>query len=90
MLQRHHKIEDIKRGLRVDIMFPSLQGDEHCPEVWSWLRCRLHQGHVSFKVECDFVRCENKVETTKGVHLLNLLSENNSKGVHNHIKKTTC
>jgi hypothetical protein len=29
----------------------------------------------------DFVQYENKVEKTEGIHLLNLLGENNPKGV---------
>jgi len=36
---------------------------------------------VQFEVECDFVRYESKVETTKGIDSLNLFGENNLKGV---------
>jgi hypothetical protein len=39
------------------------------------------QGHMQFGVECDFMWYENKVGTIEGIHLLNLLSENSSKGV---------
>jgi hypothetical protein len=32
-------------------------------------------------MECDFVRYENKVETTMGIHSWNLLGENKFEGV---------
>jgi len=32
-------------------------------------------------MECDPMQYENKVETTYGIHLLNLLDENNPIGV---------
>jgi hypothetical protein len=38
-------------------------------------------------MECDHVRCENKVETIKGIHLLNLLGENSPKGVQKPSQK---
>jgi len=36
---------------------------------------------VQFEVECDLQQYEKKVEITKGIHLLNLLDENNFKDV---------
>jgi hypothetical protein len=42
---------------------------------------------MQFDVECDFVQYENKVETTMGIHLQNLFSENNLKGVKKPSKK---
>jgi hypothetical protein len=36
---------------------------------------------VQFEVECDLSQYENKVEIIEGIHLLNLLSENNLEGV---------
>ncbi len=38
-------------------------------------------------MECDFVRDEKKVETIEGIHLLNLLNENSSKGAQKPFKK---
>jgi hypothetical protein len=32
-------------------------------------------------MDCDLMWYENKVETIKGIHLLNLLSENSPKGI---------
>jgi len=55
--------------------------------IWSWLKGKLLQRHVQFEVECDFVWYENKVEITKGIHLLNLLNENNPKGVQKPSQK---
>jgi hypothetical protein len=42
---------------------------------------RSLQKCMQFKVECDLVQYENKVETTNGIHVLNLQSENSPKGV---------
>jgi hypothetical protein len=53
-------------------MIPPLQWDKLHLKAWSWLRSRLLQGHVQFGVECDPVEYENKVGTTKRIHLLNL------------------
>jgi len=47
----------------------------------SWLRNEPFQEHVQFKLEHDLVPYENKVETTKGIHMLNLFGENNPEGV---------
>jgi hypothetical protein len=40
-----------------------------------------HSKDTQFGVECDHAQCENKIETTKGIHLQNPLGENNPKGV---------
>jgi hypothetical protein len=51
---------------------------------------------VQFGVGCDLLRDENKVETIKGIHSLNLLHENNLEGVqkpfqNDHLPiKATC
>jgi hypothetical protein len=37
----------------------------------------LFQGYVQFEKKCDLVQYDNKVKTTKGIHSLNLLGENN-------------
>ncbi len=63
MLQRHREIENIKHSLCVNKMFPPLQWDELHLKVWSWLKGGSFQGSVQFKVECDLMRYENKVET---------------------------
>jgi hypothetical protein len=42
---------------------------------------------VQFELECDLVPYENKVETTKGIHMLNLLGENNLEGVQKPSQK---
>jgi hypothetical protein len=39
------------------------------------------QRHVQFQVKCGHVQYENKVETTEGIHSLNLQGENNPEGV---------
>jgi len=78
VLQKHQKIENIKHGLWMNIMFPPLQWDEvHSGLVmakkWATLRtCVIQNGLwpcVMWK----------KIETTKGIHLLNLLSEKSPK-----------
>jgi hypothetical protein len=49
------------------------------------------QGHVQFEMECDHMRYENKVETTKAIHSLNLLGvETILKVFKNHSKTTIC
>jgi len=39
------------------------------------------QEHMQLEAECDPEWYENKVQTTKKIHLLNFLGENNFKGV---------
>jgi len=70
-------------------MILPLQWDEFHVKVWSWLKDKSFQGHVQFEVECDFVQYENKVEIIDGIYSLNLLGENNPKGVKNHHRKNT-
>jgi hypothetical protein len=53
----------------------------------SWLRCGLFKGHLQFGVECDVVQYENKIGRTKGIHSLNILGENSSKGVQKPSQK---
>jgi hypothetical protein len=62
-------------------MFPPLQWGKLHLKVWSWLRGRPLQGHMQFGLECDPMQYENKVETTYGIHFLNLLGENSPIGV---------
>jgi hypothetical protein len=45
------------------------------------------QGHLQFDVECDIVQYENIVETTMGIHLQNLVGENNLLSVQNPSQK---
>jgi len=77
-------------------MFPPLQWDKFHLKAWSWLKGELFQGHVQFRVGCDLLRNENKVETIKGIHSLNLLRQNNLEGIqkpsqNDHLLiKTTC
>ncbi len=68
-------------------MFPPLQWDEFHMKAWSWLKDELLQGHVQFGVECGPMQYENKIETTKGIHSLNLQGENNFEGVHKPSQK---
>jgi hypothetical protein len=56
-------------------------------EVGSSLRGGPFQKHVQFKVICDLVRYENKIETTNGIHSLNLLGESNFEGVQKPSQK---
>jgi hypothetical protein len=42
---------------------------------------------MQFGVECGLVQYENKVRTTKGIHLLNLQGENSPKGVQKPSQK---
>jgi hypothetical protein len=62
-------------------MFPPLQLDELHLKVWLWLKGELLQKHLQFGVEFDPTQYENKVGTTKGIHLLNLQGENNHESV---------
>jgi len=62
-------------------MFPPLQWDKLHPKAWSWLRGKLLERHVQFGVKCGLMQYENKIGTTKGIHLLNLQGENNLEGV---------
>jgi hypothetical protein len=62
-------------------LFPSLQWGKLHLNASSRLKGEPPQGHVQFEVECGAMQYENKVETIEGIHLLNLLSENNPKGV---------
>jgi hypothetical protein len=62
-------------------MIPPLQWDEFFLKAWSWLRGGPLQGYVQFKMKCDLVQHENKVETIEGIHSLNLLGENNPERV---------
>jgi hypothetical protein len=55
-------------------MISPLQWDKLRLKAWSWLRGRLLQGCLQY---------ENKVGTTKGIHLLNFQGEKNPKGVQN-------
>jgi hypothetical protein len=71
------RIEGIKRDLWINTMFPPLQWAELYLKAWSWLRIGLFQGYVQFGVECDPMQYDNKIWTTKGIHLLNLQGENN-------------
>jgi hypothetical protein len=48
---------------------------------------RLPQGYVQFDMECDLMRYESKVETIVGIHLWNLLGENNFEGVQKPSQK---
>jgi len=68
-LQKHHKIEGIKRGLWIDIMFPSRQWDELHLKAWLQLKCKPLQGYVQFNMGCDLARYGNKVEIIVGIHL---------------------
>jgi hypothetical protein len=61
-------------------MLPPWQWDKFHLKVWSWLRGELFQGYVQFDMGCDLVQYGNKVETIAGIHLQNLLGENNLKG----------
>jgi hypothetical protein len=72
VLEKFHKIEDIKHNFQVDTMIPPLQWDEFHLKVWSWLRGKPLQGRMQFAMECDPVQYENKVVPTKGIYLLNL------------------
>ncbi len=56
-------------------------------KAWSWLRNEPFQGHVQFELECDLVPYDNKVEIVKGIHMLNLLGENNPEGVQKPSQK---
>jgi hypothetical protein len=62
-------------------MFPLLQWDKLHLKAWSWLRSAPFQRHVQFGVECHHVQYESKVETIKGIHLLNVHDETSPKGV---------
>jgi hypothetical protein len=42
---------------------------------------------MKFKVEYGFMQYDNKVETTKGIHLLNLMNENNFESVQKPSQK---
>ncbi len=88
VLQKHWRIKNIKCGLWMNIMFPPLQWDE------------LHNGLVMAKRWATPRTCaiwgemwpsvawyDNKIETTKGINLLNLLNENDSKGVQKPSQK---
>jgi hypothetical protein len=57
-------------------MIPPLQWDEFFLKDWSWLGGGLFQGYVQFEMKCDLVQYEKKVETTEGIHSLNLMGEN--------------
>jgi len=58
-------------------MIAPLQWDEFFFKVWSWLKGGPLQSYVQFEMKCDLMQYENKVETIEGIHLLNLLGENN-------------
>jgi len=62
-------------------MFPPLQWVEFHLKAYSWLKGGPLQGHMQFGVDCDLVRYENKVRTTKGIHSLNFQGENNFKDI---------
>jgi hypothetical protein len=53
-------------------MFPPLQWDELHLKARSWLKGEPHQGRMQFGVDYDPMQYENKIGTTKGIHLLNL------------------
>jgi hypothetical protein len=57
-------------------MFPPLQWDELHLKIWSLLRGEPLQGHVEFKVDCDLVWYQNKIEIIFKNHSFNLLKEN--------------
>jgi hypothetical protein len=62
-------------------MIPLWQWDKVHLKAWSCLKCGPPQKCVKFDVECDLVQYENKVEIIMRIHLLNLLGENNLRGV---------
>jgi hypothetical protein len=62
-------------------MFPPLQWDKLHLKIWSRLKGRPFQGHVQFGVDYDLVQYENKIGTTKGIHLLKFKGEKNLEGV---------
>jgi len=62
-------------------MFPPLQWDKLHLKARSWLKGGPLQGCVQFGVECDPMQYENKVRTTKRIHLLNFQGENSFEGV---------
>jgi hypothetical protein len=66
-------------------MIVPLKWNELLLKAWSWLGGGLLQGYVQFEVKCDFVQYENKIETIKGIHVLNLMGENNLE----RVKKTS-
>jgi hypothetical protein len=55
----------------------------HFPCAW----CTLPYRHMQFDVEYGPMWYENKAKTTKWIHLLNLLGENNPKGVQKPSQK---
>jgi hypothetical protein len=71
-------------------MFPLWQWDELHLKVWSWLKGGPSQGYVQFDMECDLVQYESKIEIIMGIHLQNLLGENNLKVFKDHPRRTTC
>jgi hypothetical protein len=81
VLQRCHEIENIKCSLWIDTTFPLWQWGKLHMNVWSWWKGKLPQGYVQFNMECDLMWYENKVEITVGIHLQNLMGENNFGGV---------
>jgi hypothetical protein len=62
-------------------MFPPLQWDKFHQKFWSWLKGKPFQRHVQFRVECDPMQYENKVEAIKTIHSLNHLGDISPKGV---------
>jgi hypothetical protein len=52
-------------------MFPPLQWDKLHLKAWSWLKGGPLQIHMQFGVECDPMRYDNKIGTTKGIHIYN-------------------
>jgi hypothetical protein len=87
VLQRHHKIESIKRDLWVDTLFPLQQWDELHLRARSWQRCGMPQECVQFDVECDLVWSKSKVETIVGIHSQNFRGESSFKGVQTPSQK---
>jgi len=55
--------------------------------AWSWLKGKPFQGYVQFDVRCNLVQYGNKVEIIVGIHLQNLMGENNRKGVQKPSQK---
>jgi hypothetical protein len=70
-------------------MFPPLQWDELHLKVWSWLKGEPFQKHMEFKVECDLVQYQNKIETTFKNYTLNLFFKIVLKVFKDHTKRTT-